>query len=1233
MSHTSNAFFTLSSKLCSLVFAATVAVMGNNALAQVFEETVPAKPTAAAFQMPAITEVEMVDVAKLNMADIANEDLIRAARVEAPRYAIPNPVKISPATGGTWENVIDQAGALRRVWRLRVGCENAVSMNLGFTEYHLPRGAVLYIYTPDMAHMIRPFTEADNADHGQLWTPPLSGNEIVIELTVERDLEREVQLTLGSINAGYLNFSEIANALDKSQSCNVDVVCSQGDAWRNEISSVAAISTGGSLFCSGFMVNNVRQDLTPYFMTAFHCEVTASNAASLVAFWNYENSTCRTPGGSASSLPGDGPQTQFTTGSTFKAASSATDFTLVRLTSSPNPAWNVNFAGWNANSVESTSQVGIHHPNCQEKRICFDNNPSTTTSWAGSRSPGDGTHLRVGQWEVGTTEGGSSGSPIFNQLHQVVGQLHGGTSYCTSRTSDWYGRFSVSWLGGGTSSTGLKTWLDPDNTGILSVNTLGGMPPTIISINPNSGSILGGTQFTITGTNLTGATSVTVNGVAATSVVVVNATSITAITPAGTVGAKNVAVTTPSGTANNASGFTYVVVECASSINIHPFTNGSSNYELVKEKKTWANAAACAVERGGFLVQIDSAAEQSAVYDAILASGVSSNYNNLDDGGGVSYIWIGATDSKTEGAWLWDGTNSGFGFNFWNGQGAAGNNTGAAVQGSYVNWGRTGTNSGSFQEPDNYDNSQNAAAIGLGQWPSGAPFVYGNPGQWNDISTANTNYYIIEFPIAAGPPIISMVSPASGTTSGGTTFAIAGTNLNGATSVTVDGVAATIVFINTTCITARTPAGTLGVKNVAVTTPRGTATKASAFTYTSPAPTITAISPTSGTTLGGTAITITGTNFTGATSVKVDGVAATSVVVLSATSITARTPAAKSTTSVGNVGAKSVTVTTPKGTATKANGFTYLALPTITSVSPSSGITLGGTAFTITGTNLTGATSVTVNSVAATNVVVVSATSITAKTPAGTAGAKSVAVTTAKGTATKASAFTYLLPLPTVSSVVPGSVPTRGGTVVTFTGTNLSGATLTIEGIPVEITYNTGTSFKITTPAHSSGCVPGTLTTSYGSVNRQYMYCYYVGLAGDQTNGGRSINRMGMNLDGGEANASEETIPLAPMGVQLYLQTIITQPDVDVDCANTQSSDAPDAPVATLEAIDLDHNGEADICQLRDGDLDLNGVIDNIDMGILFDMIGVEPLHGIGDMDANGVIDSADMGLLLLKIE
>ena len=320
-------------------------------------------------------------------------------------------------------------------------------------------------------------------------------------------------------------------------------------------------------------------------------------------------------------------------------------------------------------------------------------------------------------------------------------------------------------------------------------------------------------------------------------------------------------------------------------------------------------------------------------------------------------------------------------------------------------------------------------------------------------------------------------------------------------------------------------------------------------------PTITKVSPTSGTTLGGTAFTITGTNLTGATSVKVNGVAATDVVVVSATSITAQTPA-------GKAGAKSVAVTTAGGTATKAKAFTYVVpVPTITSIAPTSGTTLGGTAFTITGTNLTGATRVKVNGVAATNVVVVSATSITAKTPKGTAGAKSVTVTTAGGTATKASGFTY--------------------------------------------------------------------TASFAKDK----------IAGGNNGGGVVAGKMKKPNDTSDGqlapSAAEETVVAAPMGVQLYLQTIITQPDADVDCANTQSSDAnaPDATAGTTAAIDLDLNGEADICQLRGGDLDLNGVIDDSDMSILLDMIGTEPVHGIGDLDGNGVIDSADMRLLLLKVK
>jgi formylglycine-generating enzyme required for sulfatase activity len=141
-------------------------------------------------------------------------------------------------------------------------------------------------------------------------------------------------------------------------------------------------------------------------------------------------------------------------------------------------------------------------------------------------------------------------------------------------------------------------------------------------------------------------------------------------------------------------------------------------------------------------------------------------------------------------------------------------------------------------------------------------------------------------------PTVSSVSPTSGSTLGGTAITITGTNLTGASSVTVGGVAATsVVVVSSTSITAVTPAGTAGAKTIAVTTAGGTASLTNGFTYVAPAPTVSSVSPTSGSTLGGTAITITGTNLTGASSVTVGGVAATSVVVVSSTSITAVTPA------------------------------------------------------------------------------------------------------------------------------------------------------------------------------------------------------------------------------------------------------------------------------------------------------------------------------------------------------
>lgn len=251
---------------------------------------------------------------------------------------------------------------------------------------------------------------------------------------------------------------------------------------------------------------------------------------------------------------------------------------------------------------------------------------------------------------------------------------------------------------------------------------------------------------------------------------------------------------------------------------------------------------------------------------------------------------------------------------------------------------------------------------------------------------------------------LTALSPSSGTASGGVGVTLTGTGFTGATSVTFDGVPATSVnVVNATTITAVTPAHAAGAVNVVVITPGGAAQLAGGYTYLTAA-VLTSSSPSSGTELGGTAVTLTGTGLTGATGVTFDGVPANSVTVVNATTITAVTPAHA-------VGVVDVVVTTPAGAASLVNGYTYLTAvvpSTLTAIGPNSGTASGGVGVTLTGTGLTGATSVTFDGVPATSVNVINSSTITAVTPAHAVGVVDVVVNTPAGAAQLTNGYTYL---------------------------------------------------------------------------------------------------------------------------------------------------------------------------------------------------------------------------------
>ncbi|MCH7603845.1 MAG: trypsin-like peptidase domain-containing protein, partial [Planctomycetes bacterium] len=388
-------------------------------------------PTTLLRQLNPIETVQTITTPVLDRPAIDREDIKRDSSGLPPRFAIPQATFVSPKAGGTWERIDNDTW----VWRLRIQCPDAHNINLGFTRYRMPESGQLFVYSTDGQQVIRAFTQADNEQHGQLWTPVLLTDDLTVEVTISAAQRDELELELTTIGHGYKGFGTDPSA--KSGSCNIDVVCSQGDPWLNEIKSVAVFSTGGSLFCTGFMVNNTAQDGTPFFMTADHCNIGVGNAASLVTYWNYETSVC---GGTP-----DGVLSDFNTGSIFRADYAPSDFTLVELDDDPDPSFGVTFAGWDRTTADPPAAIAIHHPSVDEKRISFEDDQTQTTSSGGTAVPGDGTHLRVVDWDLGTTEGGSSGSPLFNPDHRVVGQLHLGAAACGNDLSDWYGRFSTSW--------------------------------------------------------------------------------------------------------------------------------------------------------------------------------------------------------------------------------------------------------------------------------------------------------------------------------------------------------------------------------------------------------------------------------------------------------------------------------------------------------------------------------------------------------------------------------------------------------------------------------------------------------------------------------------------------------------------------------------------------------------------------------------------------------------------
>lgn len=430
--------------------------------------------------------IDTVVLPQVDVKALLAQDAKEQAKGLPFRFGYPFAVDFGMNDSGTWEILPDGS----RLWRLRIECPGAFSINLIYDRFHLPEGSTLFLYDEDGTLILGSFTSDNNKADGEFATAPTRGASCILEYHEPARTKEKAEIHISHVVHGYKNvfFGTAEKGFGDSGSCNINVACPEGLPWSNEIRSVAMILlANGSRICSGALVNNVRQDQTPYFLTANHCFDTNYN--TWVIMFNYQSPSCENI---------DGPTTDTVSGTTLKARNSDSDFLLLQLSTPPPDSYNVFFSGWSAIDTPASSAVGIHHPSGDIKKISFDYDPVTSSDYAPSPYLPD-SHWRIGVWDAGTTEPGSSGSPLFDPNHRIVGQLHGGWAACNDLRSDFYGKFAMSWARGSTPSSRLKDWLDPDNTGATTLDginwdgTVPSIPPLVEITSPEANAIVNGT--------------------------------------------------------------------------------------------------------------------------------------------------------------------------------------------------------------------------------------------------------------------------------------------------------------------------------------------------------------------------------------------------------------------------------------------------------------------------------------------------------------------------------------------------------------------------------------------------------------------------------------------------------------------------------------------------------------------------------------------------------------------
>lgn len=398
----------------------------------------------------------------------ADEDKQRAHAGKLPLYGRMLPLNADLTSSGLWSELPNGD----HLWRLKINSPGALATELFFRDMYLPGGALLHVYDEAGGQVLGGFTSYNNKASGQFSTAQIDGETCVVEYYEPAAASGE-----GHFNIAFVGHAYRYAGAAKAQDCEVDVNCSpEGDGWadqRDGVVRVGVVENGQLGWCSGSLVNNVTLDCRPFFLTANHCgpNVTSTDLQDWKFYFRYQRSGCNTGSASTSKVMTGCAQRGE---SNDNGGDNGSDYLLLEADNPVPDSYTPFWLGWDATTSSHTGGKCIHHPNGDEKKIStYTGSAQPTTAWNGLN-----THYRITWAETtnghGVTEGGSSGSPLFDNAGHIIGTLTGGGSFCNSvvpggeNQPDFYGKMSYHWQSDpGPATDHLKNWLDPNNTGTM----------------------------------------------------------------------------------------------------------------------------------------------------------------------------------------------------------------------------------------------------------------------------------------------------------------------------------------------------------------------------------------------------------------------------------------------------------------------------------------------------------------------------------------------------------------------------------------------------------------------------------------------------------------------------------------------------------------------------------------------------------------------------------------------